>query len=79
MYAQAISPASDCILKLNMLAKDEMQLSLYTCRLNWKEAKASSVVASGDLISCRGKGRVEVTAVEMTKKDRYAVHMDRYT
>ncbi|KAL3162406.1 hypothetical protein ABBQ32_010077 [Trebouxia sp. C0010 RCD-2024] len=47
-------------------------------RLNWKEAKSSSLVKAGDIISCAGKGRCEVKAVEMTKKERYAVQMLRY-
>lgn len=48
------------------------------CRLNWKEAKSSSLVKAGDIISCAGKGRCEVKAVEMTKKERYAVQIMRY-
>lgn len=48
------------------------------CRLNWKEAKSSSLVKAGDIISCAGKGRCEVKAVEVTKKERYAVQILRY-
>lgn len=47
-------------------------------RVNWKESKASSVVKAGDIISCAGKGRCEVKAVELTKKERYAVQLVRY-
>ena len=48
------------------------------CRLNWKDAKSSSLVKTGDIISCAGKGRCEVKAIEMTKKERYAVQILRY-
>ena len=47
-------------------------------RLNWKDAKASALVAAGDMISCAGKGRVEVAEIDVTKKDRYAVQLVRY-
>jgi len=47
-------------------------------RLNWREAKGSALVKGGDMISCSGKGRLEVTAVEPTKKGRWAVAMVRY-
>lgn len=33
---------------------------------------------AGDVISCSGKGRVEVLSAELTKKLRYAVEMVRY-
>ena len=45
------------------------QLSSCTCRVNWKESKASSMVKAGDVISCAGKGRCVVKAVELTKKE----------
>ncbi|MEC4983728.1 MAG: photosystem II S4 domain protein [Oscillatoria sp. PMC 1068.18] len=48
-------------------------------RVNWKEAKKESQnVASGDLISVRGKGRLEVGEVSITKKERYRVQLTRY-
>ncbi|MDC0834296.1 photosystem II S4 domain protein [Leptolyngbya valderiana BDU 20041] len=47
-------------------------------RVNWKEAKQSSyTVKSGDLIAIRGKGRLEVGEVAMTKKQRYRVQLTR--
>ena len=60
-----------------------LRLKMYTvgrfhCRLNWKDAKASALVAAGDMISCAGKGRVEVAEIDVTKKDRYAVQLVRY-
>ena len=48
-------------------------------RINWKPAKASSSVESGDILSCAGKGRVKVGEVTTTKKGRYAVELVRYT
>lgn len=48
-------------------------------RLNWKEVKQSSyTVKSGDLIAIRGKGRLEVGDVSITKKQRYRVELTRY-
>lgn len=48
-------------------------------RVNWKEVKqASRNVESGDLISVRGKGRLEVGDVSITKKKRYRVNLVRF-
>ena len=48
-------------------------------RVNWKEITQSShTVQAGDLISVRGKGRLEVGEVAVTKKQRYRVQLTRY-
>ena len=48
-------------------------------RVNWREISSSShAIKSGDLIAIRGKGRVEVGEVVITKKDRYRVQMTRF-
>ncbi|MBD2327517.1 photosystem II S4 domain protein [Alkalinema sp. FACHB-956] len=48
-------------------------------RVNWKEISSTShPVKSGDLIAVRGKGRVEVGEVAITKKDRYRVNLTRF-
>ncbi|MBD2432722.1 MULTISPECIES: photosystem II S4 domain protein [Fischerella] len=48
-------------------------------RVNWKEiTQASSQVKTGDLIAIRGKGRLEVGDIAVTKKDRYRVQLTRY-
>ncbi|MER3494891.1 MAG: photosystem II S4 domain protein [Mastigocladus sp. ERB_26_2] len=48
-------------------------------RVNWKEiTQASSQVKTGDLIAIRGKGRLEVGDISVTKKDRYRVQLTRY-
>jgi photosystem II S4 domain protein len=48
-------------------------------RVNWKEiTQASYSVKSGDLISFRGKGRLEVGEVAVTKKQRYRVQLTRF-
>ncbi|GAB4320439.1 MAG: photosystem II S4 domain protein [Leptolyngbyaceae cyanobacterium] len=48
-------------------------------RVNWKEiTSASHPMKSGDLIAIRGKGRVEVGEVAVTKKDRYRVQLTRW-
>ena len=49
-------------------------------KLNWKEAKsASQSVAEGDVMSFRGRGRVELSEVRgTTKKGRFAITLKRY-
>ncbi len=48
-------------------------------RINWKEVTQSSyTLNAGDLISMRGKGRLEVGEVSVTKKQRYRIHLTRY-
>ena len=48
-------------------------------RVNWKEiTQASSQVKSGDLVAIRGKGRLEVGDIAITKKERYRVNLTRY-
>ncbi len=47
-------------------------------RVNWKEiTSASHALKSGDLVSIRGKGRLEVGEIAVTKKDRYRVQLTR--
>jgi photosystem II S4 domain protein len=48
-------------------------------RVNWKDInQASHLVKSGDLIAIRGKGRLEVGEVSVTKKDRYRIQLTRF-
>ncbi len=48
-------------------------------RVNWKEiTQASYNLQAGDLIAVRGKGRLEVGEVAVTKKQRYRVLLTRY-
>ena len=48
-------------------------------RVNWKEVtQASTQIKSGDLVAIRGKGRLEVGEVNITKKERYRVQLTRY-
>lgn len=48
-------------------------------RVNWKDiSQASHLLKSGDLIAIRGKGRLEVGEVTVTKKDRYRVQLTRF-
>ncbi|MBD1933075.1 MULTISPECIES: photosystem II S4 domain protein [Cyanophyceae] len=48
-------------------------------RVNWKEiTQASSQVKSGDLIAIRGKGRLEVGEIAVTKKERYRIQLTRF-
>lgn len=48
-------------------------------RVNWREGcKPKTVVAAGDVISLRGKGRVEVGSVSETKKGKFQVELVRY-
>jgi photosystem II S4 domain protein len=54
-------------------------ISSQDVRVNWKDITQSSYnVKSGDLISVRGKGRLQVGEVAITKKERYRVHLTRF-
>ncbi|KAK9829375.1 hypothetical protein WJX72_005464 [[Myrmecia] bisecta] len=48
-------------------------------RVNWAAGKASSMVQEKDVISCAGKGRLEVVQTTLTKKGRWAVELLRLT
>jgi photosystem II S4 domain protein len=48
-------------------------------RVNWKEVTQTSYnVKAGDLISVRGKGRLEIGEVSVTKKERYRIDLVKY-
>nr|WP_290225008.1 photosystem II S4 domain protein [Trichocoleus desertorum] len=48
-------------------------------RVNWKEITSSShQLKPGDLVAIRGKGRLEVGEVAVTKKDRYRIQLTRF-
>jgi photosystem II S4 domain protein len=48
-------------------------------RVNWKDvSQASYLIKTGDLIAIRGKGRLEVGEVAVTKKERYRVQLTRF-
>jgi photosystem II S4 domain protein len=48
-------------------------------RVNWKEiTQSSQALKTGDLISIRGKGRVEIGEIIVTKKERYRVQLTRF-
>lgn len=48
-------------------------------RVNWKEITQPSYnVKNGDLISFRGKGRLEIGEIEVTKKERYRINLTRF-
>jgi RNA-binding protein YlmH len=40
--------------------------------------KGAQLLKQGDIVTVRGKGRVVLSAVETTKKDRFSVEMQRY-
>jgi photosystem II S4 domain protein len=47
-------------------------------RVNWKTiTQASHNITAGDLIAMRGKGRLEVGEIAVTKKERYRVNLTR--
>jgi RNA-binding protein YlmH len=49
-------------------------------RVNWLPcSKASTELKDGDLVSCTGKGRVEIHSVSKSKKGRYVVELKRST
>lgn len=48
-------------------------------RVNWKDInQASYNLKAGDLVALRGKGRLEVGEIMVTKKDRYRVQLTRF-
>jgi RNA-binding protein YlmH len=49
-------------------------------KVNWKDAKnAAQAINEGDVISFRGRGRVEVEEVRgVTKKGRLSIQLKRY-
>lgn len=49
-------------------------------RVNWKEiTQASHLLKPGDLVAIRGKGRLEIGEMAVTKKDRYRVQLTRFS
>jgi photosystem II S4 domain protein len=56
----------------DLIAADEV-------RVNWKSIKqASHQLQSGDLVAVRGRGRLSVGDIAITKKNRYRVQLTRY-
>lgn len=48
-------------------------------RVNWvDENRPATSVKDGDVVSCSGKGRIEIKSVGMTKKGRYGLSIIRY-
>lgn len=48
-------------------------------RVNWKDITQSShQLKSGDLVAIRGKGRLEIGEVAITRKERYRVQLTRF-
>jgi photosystem II S4 domain protein len=48
-------------------------------RVNWKDITQSShQLKTGDLVAIRGKGRLEIGDVMVTKKERYRVNLTRF-
>ena len=48
-------------------------------RVNWRATtRASAELKQGDVVACSGKGRIEVKAISMTKKEKYSVTLTRY-
>jgi photosystem II S4 domain protein len=48
-------------------------------RVNWKEiSQPAHALKSGDLVSIRGKGRLEIGEIAITKKERYRIDLTRY-
>ncbi|HEY9628462.1 MAG TPA: photosystem II S4 domain protein [Coleofasciculaceae cyanobacterium] len=48
-------------------------------RVNWKDVtQTSHQLKSGDLVAIRGKGRLEIGEVMITKKDRYRIQLTRF-
>jgi RNA-binding protein YlmH len=55
-----------------------MHPSALQVRLNWRPvSKPSMEVSAGDVVSCAGKGRLEILTVNVNKKGKFAVSMER--
>lgn len=60
-------------------SKMASMISAGDVRVNWKDVtQTSHNIKAGDLISVRGKGRLEVGEVSVTKKERYRIDLVRY-
>ncbi|MBW4652396.1 MAG: photosystem II S4 domain protein [Kaiparowitsia implicata GSE-PSE-MK54-09C] len=48
-------------------------------RVNWKDiSQPSHALKAGDLVAIRGKGRLEIGDIAITKKERYRVQLTRF-
>jgi photosystem II S4 domain protein len=48
-------------------------------RVNWKDiTQPAYALKAGDLVAIRGKGRLEIGEVAITKKERYRINLTRY-
>jgi photosystem II S4 domain protein len=48
--------------------------------VNWKTiTQTSHALQAGDLVTVRGKGRIEIGDVKITKKQRYRIELKRYS
>jgi RNA-binding protein YlmH len=48
-------------------------------QVNWKSiTQPSYSLKAGDLVAIRGKGRLEIGDIAVTKKERYRVNLTRY-
>ena len=48
-------------------------------RVNWKAiTQPSHSLQAGDLVAIRGKGRLEIGEIAVTKKERYRINLTRY-
>jgi RNA-binding protein YlmH len=48
-------------------------------RVNWKDISQSAhALKAGDLVAIRGKGRLEIGEVAITKKERYRINLTRF-
>jgi RNA-binding protein YlmH len=49
-------------------------------RVNWKDiSQPAHLLKDGDLVAIRGKGRLVVGEVAVTKKNRYRVQLTRFS
>jgi photosystem II S4 domain protein len=48
-------------------------------RVNWKDVnQPAHQLKAGDMIAVRGKGRLEIGEIAVTKKERYRINLTRY-
>ena len=48
-------------------------------KVNWMvEERASRELKEGDVVTSSGRGRIQIGEIEVTKKDRYKVLVNRF-
>jgi photosystem II S4 domain protein len=73
---------TEASLRLDAIASRSKMVDLISSgdvRVNWKDVSQSAhALKTGDLVAIRGKGRLEIGEVAITKKERYRINLTRF-